>query len=242
MITVGMPLWNMKEICFLAMESLIRQKTSEPWELIIFEDGSEPKAGKSFFESYEKELKAAGMVRMVYFTEKKRNALSVKWKKIAQKADPKSEYFFLQAGDTYQPYNWLEHVKRARMADADLYHFTNGYFYNIKTGKMIKYVAKGHCTHLGNFFKTKHMHNLPDEDVWRGVDNWILNSIPGNPVRKLNICDFPALNTDGFNTISVDRSKNYNPIFLMHSKIFSKTKVRIEDLVEQSIIDRLNEL
>ena len=54
--TVALPIYNNKDICWLALESLIRQENAGEWELIACEEQNGKHCGVELFEEYKERL------------------------------------------------------------------------------------------------------------------------------------------------------------------------------------------
>ena len=241
--TIAMPLYKAKEIVWLALESLCNQVTDEDWELVIAEEQFDDFAGISVFKQYEKKLKAAGMVNLVYIPVFDRISLAEKWRLIAQHSA--GELFFLQAADAYSPSDWIDRAsKKMDLSQCDFYHRPNRHFYNIKNGKMVLYDSEAPRTHMAQVHLTENIAKLPEKKVWRGVDNYLLSSVPGCK-KKLDRSPVEGLATDGYNVISIHRHQIYNKLYLekiKHKGIYHQPKKRLQQIVPAYVADKLEKM
>lgn len=206
--TVALPTWKNKDIVWLPMEGLCRQKTGFSWELIVHECGSE--TGKAFFMSYSKRLRRAGCVKVTYLHSPSRLALSQKWRLMADKA--KGEYFCLQASDDYPPPQRLQAVINARSQWYSCRHY---YGYHLLLGKMIEYDNGLAERPVGKWkagyniaVKTSLMRRVPRDKVYRNVDNHIRRCI--RPVKIfIDQNKYPGISTTGANTLTKKRDVNF---------------------------------
>jgi len=216
MITVALPTWNNKNIIWLPMEGLARQKTTVDWELIVMECFSTNKVGEAYFrEFYENRLKQAGCVNIKYIYSDRRMPLSAKWKYMYKQASGK--HFLLQGSDDY-PHP--ERIQQTWDNDADWFDIQRYWHYHIQSGKMLlfdsymKDDAQGRRTYMAGecmAIRTELLANLPDYDVNRGVDHYILGNI-GVKLRKTREGPYAGIATTGANTISRDRKIYFDKI------------------------------
>jgi glycosyltransferase involved in cell wall biosynthesis len=181
--TVGLPLYNSKRTAWLALTSLCAQRNvSEPWELIVAEEETEDMVGEKTIRSYEKRLRDAGCINIVYISLSQWVPLSKKWLLMAQKAAKSSRLFLLQACDCYsQPY---------RLADTWTTFWEGqpgcmwiqaptGFFYNVRSNKAALFDWDSypvyHPCGLNVAIPTQMLLRIPMEraTVRRGVDSWL---------------------------------------------------------------------
>jgi hypothetical protein len=244
MITVALPTWNNKDIVWLTMEGLIRQKNSPEWELIILECRSENESGSEFFQSYWPKLQKVGCVRMKYMYSLKRLPLNLKWVAMAQQASCNSEMFLLQGSDDYP------HPTRNEQAakhNVDWYDCRKYYQYHIALEKMIAYdngqtepmEPKEWKTGFNMAIKTDLVRNIQTTKyVRKGVDFWLFTTA-GAKSRFVDQEIYNGLSTTGLNTIS---NKRYQ-FFLEPKHPFQATDIKPEDLkIPKTVLKRLYEL
>ena len=244
MITVALPTWNNKDIVWLAMEGLVRQKNSPEWELLILECRSLNEAGADFFRSYWNKLQKAGCVRMKYAFCESRMPLNQKWVKLAKEAHPESEMFLIQASDDY-PHP--ERNEQPTKHNVDWYDCRSYYSYHIGLDKLLLFDNQqtdankpGEWkTGFNMAIKTDLVRNIKSDQVVRkGVDFWLFNTA-GAKSRYVDQKIYNGLSTTGLNTISNKRYKYFNDVKFP----FKETEVRPEDLkIPKSILKRLYEL
>jgi len=240
MITVGIPVWNSREIAWLPMESLCRQKTKEKWELIIFEEKHDQACGEKFFMKYKDRLTAAGCVSLKYLTAKQHVPLSYKWAELGRQADIRSKMFCICGADNYYQKDMLQDSANAHHQGYDWLTAKKGYFYNFKSGVLAKYslherpAAK---TGLQMAIATGLMRALPYQEKHRLLDAWVFNN--ARPQRQKNEQkNLNTLCTHGFNNISTKRGKLIDSLEMP----FYQTKKTLEDIVPKDIAERIKTL
>src|SRR6056297_1910434 len=185
MFTVALPLFNAKNIAWLPIESIVRQKNINfEWELVIAEEQNKNMFGKDNVMKLEKRLKDNGCVAVKYLALKEWIPLSQKWRLIAKKAEKKSVVFFCQAADNYS------HPMRMREAYDAIKHENYDYIWEPRTvlycvptneAFMIGFY-KNHLEHKQNkglhfSFKTKYSKKLPKSKNKRVIDRWLYENV-----------------------------------------------------------------
>jgi hypothetical protein len=228
--TVALPIWNMKDITWLVMESLCNQiKPIDGWELVIFEDG-ENQLGEDFFYSYEERLFKAGCEQIKYFNSDNRYPLSMKWKMIASQSE--GEYFCLCAGDNYySPYMLLEAEEYSKQADWVV--TTKGYFYDINMESICRYDYYAPFG-LQMTAKTDLVKEFPFTNLNKGVDKWFASQIPDKLILESPHWN-KTLITNGLNHISYEREDLFkDPI-----PPYYATDVTLEEIIPKELCQRL---
>jgi hypothetical protein len=247
MITVALPTWNNKEIIFLAMEGLIRQKNSPEWELLILECIAPHEVGAEYFKTYWDKLQKAGCVRMKYMYSRKRMPLNQKWMRLAQEADNNSTVFCLQASDDYPHAERNLKAYGAIRNGADWYDCRKYYQYHIALDKMILYdnnqtdamKPQEWKTGFNMAIRTDLVRKIQSSKyVRKGVDFWLFENID----KKTRYVDqelYNGLSTTGMNTIS-DKRYDY---FINPRYPFSASETKPEDLkIPKTVLKKLYEL
>lgn len=218
MITVALPTWGNKDIVFLAMEGLIRQKDSPPWELLVLECRSANEAGTTFFESYWDKLQKAGCIRLQYEYSKKHMPLNQKWLTMAHQASCESEAFLLQGADDYPHPERNKTAGEAIAAGHDWYDCRYYYQYHIALDKMIMYdngqedagspgIWK---TGFNMAMKTQRVRDIvSNKYVRKGVDFWLFDNT-NTKSRYVDQTKYKGVSTTGLNTISNKRFKFFH--------------------------------
>ena len=241
-LTVGLPIINMQNIAWLAMESLCRQEFSQPWELIIVcekQMGPTPK----FFEQYYGYLKAANCVRIELIQPDLRMHLNIKWRTIALASSPSSTMLVLQAGDCYShPQRLAQHYAYHH---ADWHNTLSGYFYNISSKKTALFSTSTAqaTTGLDMAMSLKWARKLNKIDGRSaGVDQYLYahcQRCKGKPLRVKNFALRPGgLDTHGHNVISKQRGgmiDNLTHHFTSHAH-------NLETLVPTDVLARLKKM
>jgi len=246
-LTVALPVFNSKDIVWLAMESLCRQQSVNfDWELIVCEENTGQYAGESFFKQYEERLNTVGCARLHYIKLDKWMPLPMKWRLMAREASPDSQFYVLQAADCYSfPMRLSRTMGVLSDGRHDWYQTLCGYFYHIFQDKIIKY---NHATLGANYQRktalnmatlTRHIKALPDCGRLKGIDGWILSTIR-NPKIYNDLAKgwSKGVDSHGLNNISKGRGDRFKEI----KPPFQRALVGIKDVVPADICDRLNNI
>lgn len=247
--TVALPLWKSKSRGWLALESLVRQKDIPcEWELVICEEPEEC-MGEKGLERYKKGIKRIkGKIK--YIPLQNWIPLSLKWLTIFENSDAQSKYFLLQAGDCFsQPYRLADTYEIFEKTGANWVQSPVGYFYFIKYDQLYIYdrykMGKNKPigeTALNMAVSMKCMKVLPHTEKKAGVDGWLYESIKkhfGSIKVTENDSDHwkQGFDSHGLNQIStVSRTKRLQSEAGPFTKV---NDVRIENVVDQTIIDRM---
>ena len=225
-VTVALPVWNAKDICWLSMESLCRQ--TYPFELIVFEERHKNQLGRDWFFSWKDRLKEC--TRIVYLTADTKFTLAEKWCAIADYAE--SEVFCLWGCDDWADPDMCRDAHESIKNGYQYAYETKGYFYHIKLKKMILYDIKKYKG-LMQCVPTDKMKKITPIKKSSGVDRWIHDAIRPRKVEmrtgmKQIVC------TDGFNNIS-----KRTPFYSRPGKPFYETDKTLHDILPKEIVKRL---
>lgn len=247
LITVGLPTYN-SAIAWLAMESLCRQQTSVPWELIIAEDKLMAN-GYHYFRQYEERLQAAGCVRFRYskIPEQSnrfmRMPLSRKWKNIAQQSSSTSIGLILQASDCYSEPQRIQTTYDKLVEGYDWIHSRFGIFSNLANLQtmLFDFNSGKYFTGLNMAINMNIAIRLPDEEKWKGVDFWMYNhGTKIKPGMKIYLDESEnwrnGVDTDGYNKISMKRSGFYNNI----RPPFVETDLKLNQCIPGDVMEMVN--
>jgi len=213
-LTVALPVYNGKEVAWIALESLSEQIDIDfEWELIVYEERHEQSVFPELFLEYTEKLKSVGCVKIIHIDNTNKVTLVQKWIEIGKNASPSSECFMLHAADCYSPKRRLKtSFDKIVTENYDWYDQTKGYFYSFISKRVILYDYNG-LTNLNMSLKTQHIKNLPNVNLKKGIDGFIYNHTITN-CKKTNqqfrrYFDQELYNdsvdTHGFNNISVSR-------------------------------------
>lgn len=238
-LTVALPVYNSKQIAWLAMEGLCNQITTVDWELIIAEEQHEQMLGLDFFEAYRDRLQEAGCSNITYMHYDTWIPLPVKWRDMGEQAHQDSEVFMLQAADCYSHPNRIQQSYQAITNGYDWVDWTDGLFYNIRTCQMIQYSYKAR-TNLNMAFRTRYARQIPLSSIRKSIDGFLYtNMMALNPKAKpyrYHGLPLNGLDTDGYNNISRGRARYYDQV----NYPFSRTDLHITDLLlPAEVIERL---
>jgi len=138
LMSVGLPIYRSKQIAWLALEGLCRQRGVDfDWELVIAEE-DENCFGYSSVMEYSKRLEAVGCVKVNYMPLGKWIPLSDKIAMLARNCSSESEVYVPGPGDYFSPPERLATIKRAWDACRfDWFTPTKLILYNIKDGRTL---------------------------------------------------------------------------------------------------------
>lgn len=244
-LTVALPLYNSKEIAWLALESLCRQKDIDfKWELLVAEEVNSNPFGQDKIFEYTERLREVGCMRIQYIPVEEWIPLSYKWRMLGKMSRLTSKIFVLQAADCYSsPRRLAETYWIAATTNADWINSPIGVFYDVNLDKSILYDQNliGYATGLNMAFKTSLAKRLPHGNVAKGVDNWLFRSCEALKNEDLKVEwnhseDWRyGLDTNGLNNISVTRCNN----FIKPKPPFTKIQINISDYLPADIVERL---
>lgn len=240
-ITVALPLYNAKDIAWLALESLCFQKNSPPWELIICEEQNEKKI--NYLDKYKERLKNANCIEIKYIPIEDKITLAKKWQIIGKNVNESSKLFFLQAADCYSSPNRLSYCYSIyNKGTIDWIDYRKGFFYSFISRRFYLYDYKGK-TNLDMCFKTEYAKNIPDTTLEKGIDGFLFDNCkeqtPNLKVHNIDKLFLDRFDTHGFNNISISREKRFRKKPL----IFKQANRRIEDFIlPNTIIKKLKDL
>lgn len=208
--TVALPIYNNKDICWLALEGLSRQENAGEWELIACEEQNGNHCGVELFEEYKERLFKAGCIRIVYIPViEGRFYLSEKWKFMAKMA--KGEIFLLQGSDDYSDPRRIFEAKKAFNEGFDWFHCPRFYVY-LKGNNVYEYFDSNGNVMVGTCkgTLTKYVLRCDDQQVKKGVDGWMLKNVVRQRgekfrVKHIKYDEYRGMGTTGFNTISLNR-------------------------------------
>ncbi len=236
-VTIALPVFNSQKIIWLSIESLKNQKNINfDWELIICEEQQEFLVGLDFFKNEFDNLQKIGCKRLLYLSPNNYTCLAIKWKIISENTSNDNTIFLLQASDDYSYEDRLKNTFDIFQSDnkIDWYDCQKAFFYDFNNKKMTIYNAKK-ITNVNIALKTnllKKFYN-PDDSKKRGIDYLIFTQINNNQ-KLLTYVDINLYTngffSDGFNTLSIHRSKLYD------KWPFEKTNIKLEDLTISSNI------
>ena len=237
--TVALPLFRSGHIVWYALESLSRQITNYPWELIIAEEDVKPVMEESVIKQYMLRLQAAGCVRYHYISLQKWIPLSQKWLMLAQSASPASRAFIFQAADCYSRPHRLQDMADLILEGYDWADSEMFAIYSLIYDKIIiKHNTGGPCGDMS--MRTDYVQRVPLTYKKSCVDRWLFQECGRLAGREValgirNTDARPSVYLHGFNNIS-----NLGAFFtgdLEHP--WASSDKAISDLLPASIIKRL---
>jgi len=242
-VTVGLPLFNAKNIAWLCLESFCKQEeVAFDWELIVIEEQDSNHFGKQAVMKYESLLKLAGCVKIIYIPIQKWMPLGQKWKTMIDHSDENSKCFIWSAADCYsEPKRFKKAYEKINKQNFDWVCDKLGLFFDITSKKHILYADRDNQQRAGLSSSTKMelMRKLPDNDIAKKVDGFVFQVI--KPQRICNIFEGEnndwkyGLNTHGQNNISTNRGKYFTKIKFP----FEPTQLKIDTLLPLDIVSRL---
>lgn len=246
-LTVALPLYNAKNIAWLAMESLCRQKDINfEWELVLAEEVTPNPFTKENLLKYSNRLQQVNCKRIEYIELKEKIPLSLKWKLISKNASQTSKAFLLQAGDCFsQPYRLKESYDLLVKQNYDWISSQVGPFYEIDTNKVFLYDLRKapRTAGLNMGAKIEIIKNLPDEVKNKSVDSWIVQSARNYLKNKgMRVAYNKSENwkygfdSHGLNNISKGRSE----IMRKRRDIYNGT-IDLNQYIDKDILDKIKE-
>jgi len=250
-LTVGLPIWEMEEIAWLAFESLCRQQNIDfEWELLIVEENENVKnyvGGDTIEKEYKKRLEKIGCSRIQYFGFSEKVSLIDKWQLMGSVASPHSQMFLIQAGDCFsQPYRLKETYDIFKKEDPDWVDSPKGCFWDIPSDALALYSAEGLKipTNLNMAIKMCYTRNIASSVLHAGIDGYLKRHVKRSCDKEgktfshvYNTSDnwCKGFDSNGFNKISVTRlSRIKNP-----SGVFMEAdREQFEKNVDSDILDR----
>ena len=248
-VTVALPLWSMRDISWIQLESLCRQQTEFKWELIVCEEQLEDYVGEGNISSYADRLSQAGCKSITYLPLYERVPLAKKWTLIAEKA--RGLTYILAGGDDYSPFDRIQFTHQIMTAgNYDWFDVAKGLFYDINTGETCTY---DHGLSLGSALcmaiRTRILKSLIPylydcATFWpsNAVDNWMRTKVGKICSNKFytHPYELEAVDTDGYNKISSDRTGYYENKAYRHP--FRAPTQRLEDVLPPDIYSRLTQM
>ncbi len=225
--TVAMPLFNMKEISTLTLESLCKQKTNYKWELLVCEELNDNCLSEKKLMEYKDKLKLAGCIRIKYIGIKKWIPLGQKWKLLSENAS-NTKCFILQAGDCYSHNLRIEETCNAFNKGYNYYDEEQGYFYSYRLNKTILFkpnLKYEHPCRLNMTWETNLIKKLPNNNIKQNVDTFLYRTL--SKIKKLkkyrntNLYE-NGVDIDGYNIIT-----SRDEFFLKKNNIFMETSIDI---------------
>lgn len=240
MITVAIPVWDSKDIIWLPMESLCRQETSEPWELIVYEEAHQQQCGEPFFASYMNRLKESGCVGFKYLTADTKLPLSYKWEELGKASSGDSKMFCICDADNYYQKFMIQDTADAYKLGYDWLTAKRGFFYNFASCTLAEYSLHerpASKTGLQMSIATKLIKKLPRQEKHRLLNAWVFNNCKPQK-RKDEDKHLNTLCTHGHNHISTKRGKMIDNFEVP----FYKTDVQLNDILPEDVEFKLKEL
>lgn len=243
--SVALPMYNSKDVSFLAFESLCNQKNvTHEWELIIYEEQHDNMTDWSNISKYIDRLKAVNCTRIVYYTQEDKVNLIDKWIKIASLTHESSVSFLLQAADCYSySYRIANTYEAINVCDYDWYDNYKGLFYSFLTDKVILYSQRSK-TNLSMALKTDLMRKVKTCNLVKGIDGYIYNSVMQNKKGIFthyydDILHIDGIDTHGLNNISIKRQSYFENT----KPPFEKTTIKLNDTLLPKLIKlEINEI
>lgn len=239
-LTVALPIYNSKDIAWIAFEGLCNQKGIDfKWELLVMEEKHNA-FGVDNVRKYVERLKAVGCAGFKYFGLDYQVNLPAKWKSLAEKRSETSIGYLLQAADDCpEPYRLATSYKYLKEG-YDWVQNRYGYFFNISTGQCMEYDAKSvnYPTGLNMACASHLLHGLKETTINHAVDRWFFQSVNPQKVKWIENDVKGGCYTDGLNNISLTRKRYYNnPV-----APFKKTSLTIEEVIPTNILTKLKTL
>tara|TARA_Y100001963_G_scaffold139007_1_gene204425 strand:- start:2179 stop:3018 length:840 start_codon:yes stop_codon:yes gene_type:complete len=259
-LTAALPTWENRNIIWLQLESLCRQKTDLNWELIVCEEQTPARRvfdmeegtvvmkptmlGEKDLMDWEPRLREAGCKRIKYIPLGKREPLSKKWWIIGQEA--KGDTYALCAADDYSSPDRFE-LSHSKIDEGyDWFNVKKGIFLNIQTWDSATFIAENEKRGLTMACNTKKIKNIIG-NYWPtySVDGWLqqkMSRFYSHPEPVL------GLDTDGANKICGNRAGMYAHGFYQLTQSngmlisnFVSPQQKVEDILPEPVLKRLKD-
>jgi len=237
MITVALPLFKAKDVAWICLESLCRQKTIIPWELIICEERTTDRFGEVGIAEYIDRLKKAGCSNVNYLTEGKRILLAHKWRKMVDYMSDDSIGYIMCGGDNFYQPLMIQQSYDALKGGADWFSTYECHFYDITTKAFVTFKRTSYSG-IEMALSASSAKKIRGSGKKKGIDTYIFNTVrPENREWNKTGCGLDTVCTHGKNLISWNRGKLIN----RPAKPFRVTKNKVEDYLPPEILKRLCE-
>jgi len=227
-ISVLIPTRGNAAVIWLALESLVRQSDAPRFEVIISECKSSSAASK-VIEQYARKL------NITHIQNDKRLPVSLKWRQMAHAAS--ASLCAMMGSDDYAPSNWLRECVDKLTGGHDWVHAKQGVFYNFHNRRIAEWRMPFDRSGLWQATTTEAMQSLPEENIGRGVDQWMMNAISPRNIAAVEYPD--GVLTDGYNTLSSHRAKFYTDA---PARPFHACDAKLTDLVPTDIAARMKKM
>ncbi len=246
---MALPLFNAKNIAWLALESFARQRDIDfEWELVVAEEQDGNHFGKDKVSKYAERLKDVGCAEIKYLPLKTWIPLGQKWKYIADNASSESRGYLCHSADGFaQPY-WIREVYD-KLIKEEYNHvaYPHIYVYYVPDHKVFQHThfTKNNdrgCKALSFAFDIKYIRGLPYFTKRKGIDGWLHKSVRAQALNDkgyrftfvLGDNWKKGFNTHGFHTLSMGRARRF------HGKNYPEVALNFAlENWPKDIIDRL---
>ena len=241
MITVALPVYKRKPIAWVALESLSKQMTSQPWELIVCEEIHDGQCGRDYFFDYSDRLGQAGCKNIQYIELSAWVNLPEKYRIMAQQAN--GELFLLQASDSWSDPGRLERTWKT-LQEYDWTNDTKTHFFEIGTGRMIMFdlslhKAKANAVGIACGMKTEIIRTLPQSDYVSGIDGFMYQHFHEQGAKFCKETRlFKNLEFQGINNIIAHRSIFYDDV----KHPYCSAQLTAADILPGDVIERLKDI
>lgn len=212
-LTVGIPMFNSKNIGWLSLEGLCRQQYMEqPWELLIIQEKGQHLPLKKIISFKEKLIKA-NCCMLEYWEIKNWIPLGSKWHFLSQNSNDSSLAFLLQGADNYpQSKRLIETLRHFEdNKELDWLKTAKGLWYDIGSNT---FAYRNRVGRAGRdvAIKMDLMKKLPNSKKKSGLDNFIFKTLTKKKGSKIIIENNNSpgwkggLCTSGLNNITKRRS------------------------------------
>lgn len=259
-LAIGIPMYNAAPIGWLSLESVARQEnTTFPWEVIVIEDSDDPdRMGEDAVRAFEPRLRERGCVALKYEIMPGRPPLSLKWRRIGQLLGPACEVFCIQGCDDYcDPLRFARTMRLFDSGTVDWIQSRYGLFYDIAQDRAVLYddhLKQSYPSEVDGFTRhptglnmaghASYFRQLPDEEVRRGVDQWLFRAVLRQHPEPRVLWDESepdwsiAAFTQGLNTISIHRRE----MMRLCEQPFLATTTQPGDVFPPAVRERLHSL
>ena len=208
-VTVALPLWDSGDIAWLCLESLCRQVTDVPWELVVVEENTPSALGLSGVFAFHERLKSAGCLDVTHLVPPLKIPLSTKWHRAAHEASLSSGVYVMCAADNYYQPNLVQDSWDAiGSGKFDWFQSYRCHFYDIDSDKLVEY-DRQKLTGIEMSMKMELAQKIPQVVRRRGIDLFIYRYVKPQSVGwNESVHCLNTVCTHGRNKISGSNRKN----------------------------------
>jgi glycosyltransferase involved in cell wall biosynthesis len=227
-VTIGLPLYKMKDIQWLALKSIERQECDVTFEVIICTED------ECSYDDFT--IDNPMCVDVSILKSKQWMPLSLKWIEILEYAS--GDVFILHGGDDYSDKGRVQRAYNDIIKDGNEWtQDCDGWGYDIGLDRLLRFKQGNGLRGINIALRTNLKNRLPKESINKSVDYWLWKNI--NPKKqKWNQGVNSSVFTSGMNLISKGRHDFFEKVRYP----FDYTEKTINDLLPKDIVSTIKKL